>query len=146
MALNGRLPASMLAPIPGGRLAKPAALRWNAMCFARRRQGKPIPMPNGPLSTFRTFVGQVFERRSWCARGHCENAAIPGTSNHGWGTAVDSNQARYCDEDPRFGWDKSHSDAPWEDWHRHFGGAGITAGGRSFARAAGRERRSSICR
>jgi hypothetical protein len=129
MAVNGRLPASALAPIPGGRLARAAALRWNAMCFYLRAHGRPIPMPNGPLSSYRTFAGQVLLRRQWCARGKCGNAAVPGTSNHGWGLAVDTNQGATVDSVPQFGFHKRFSDAPWESWHRKWGGFGSTLGG-----------------
>lgn len=125
---NGRLPASALAPIPGGQLRKDAALRWNAMCFYLRAHGRPIPMPNGPMSSYRTMAGQVFLRNQWCARGACQNAAVPGSSNHGWGIAVDT-QGSICDSVPQFGFHKRFSDAPWESWHRKWGGFGSTAGG-----------------
>lgn len=101
-------------------------MRWNALCYAQRRRGGTVPMPNGPASTYRTFAQQSVLRRMWCSRGKCGNAAVPGTSNHGEGTAVDTNQGWVCDAHPEFGWDKSHSDAPWEPWHRHFGGSGRT--------------------
>lgn len=133
MPLNGRLPASALAAIPGGRLSKPAALRWNAMCFYLRAHGRAIPMPNGPLSSYRVFAGQVRLRREWCAKGHCENAAVPGTSDHGWGLAVDTNQGATVDSVAQFGWHKRHSDAPWESWHRRWGGSGSTARGEQYA-------------
>lgn len=115
----------MLAPIPGGHLRKDAALRWNSQALYCRRHGLPVPMPNGPFSSYRNFSGQVLMRRQWCARGQCQNAAIPGTSNHGLGIAVDNNQGWVCDKlDHLFGWGRSHSDAPWESWHRKWGGFG----------------------
>lgn len=124
---NGRLPASALAPIPGGRLRKDAAMRWNAMCIYLRARGRAIPMPTGPQSSYRDFAGQVAMRRMWCARGRCGNAAIPGFSNHGWGIAVDAGQAWICDTVPQFGFHKRFSDAPWEAWHRKWGGFGPQA-------------------
>jgi murein L,D-transpeptidase YcbB/YkuD len=133
MAVNGRLPASALRPIPGGRLAKAPALRWNAMCAHLLAHGHAVPMPNGPVSSYRTFLEQVALKAEWTRRGHPENAATPGTSNHGWGRAVDTNQGATVDSVPRFGFDKSHSDAPWESWHRTWGGLGSTAGGEAFA-------------
>ena len=42
-----------------------------------------------PSSCYRDYAGQVAARESWCARGACHMAAVPGTSNHGWGKAVD---------------------------------------------------------
>jgi len=63
-------------------------------------------------------------RREWCARGKCQNAAVPGNSNHGLGIAVDTNQGWVCDKLSSFGFHKRHSDAPWESWHRKWGGRG----------------------
>jgi LAS superfamily LD-carboxypeptidase LdcB len=40
-------------------------------------------------SCYRDYVGQVAVRKYWCSVGQCGNAAVPGTSNHGWGKAVD---------------------------------------------------------
>lgn len=137
---NGRYPDSSLAAIPGGRLRKDAALRWNAMCLYLRAHGRAIPMPNGPLSSYRTFSGQVAMRQMWCARGLCSNAAIPGRSNHGAGISVDTNQGWITDSVPQFGFHRKHSDAPWEDWHRTWGGYGettvrdLTLGDRSLER------------
>lgn len=38
---------------------------------------------------YRTYDQQVSCKASWTARGKPKNAATPGTSNHGWGMAVD---------------------------------------------------------
>lgn len=125
MASNGRLPDSMLAPIAGGRLRKDAALRWNAMNLHRRRQGKATIMPNGGDSSYRTYSRQIFWRNWWCARGKCGNAAVPGTSNHGWGLAVDTNMwAAVAASGAPFGWQKRWSDAPQEPWHHKWAGFG----------------------
>lgn len=121
--INGRLPDSALAPIPGGQLLKDAAAAWNAMCARAKQLGLPVPMPDGPDSSYRPYARQVYYKDYWCARGACENAAEPGTSRHGLGIAVD------CAEDAihhahtidligeEFGWSKKWSDAPWEPWH-----------------------------
>ena len=81
---------------------------------------------NGPDSMYRPYAEQVRLRNQWCAQGACQNAAVPGTSNHGWGTAVDMPLyvAAICDSPDfdEFGWNKRYSDAPWESWHRHYGG------------------------
>lgn len=123
MSENGRLTPQELAPIPGGQLRKDAARAWNAMCERARELGLPVPMPDGPLSSYRTFVQQVQLRVMWCARGNCDNAAKPGTSRHGWGIAVDVaedavHHAATIDKigEP-YGWSKKWSDAPWEPWH-----------------------------
>jgi hypothetical protein len=81
---------------------------------------------NGPDSMYRPYSSQVRLRAEWCARGACGNAATPGTSNHGWGTAVDMPLycAAICDGAAyaEYRWGKQYSDAPWESWHRHYGG------------------------
>lgn len=118
MPSNGYLPAYVLAPIAGGHLRKDAAARWNAMNVYRRAHGRATIVPSGSLSSYRTYGQQVFLRRQWCARGACRNAAIPGTSNHGWGLAVDTGNAPGVNHDgPRYGWAKRWSDASWEPWH-----------------------------
>lgn len=115
--INGRIPDSELAVIPGGKLVRPYAMRWNLMVAACRAAGAPVPMPNGPASSYRTVAQQIVLRNYWCSQGRCANAAIPGTSNHGWGRAVDTNQRgtawRYGTQ---FGV-RPPTDAPWESWH-----------------------------
>lgn len=117
MAINGRLPAGDLGIIAGGRLAKPYALRWNLANAAVRRAGLPTVMPNGSMSSYRTYPQQLFLRDWWCSRGQCPNAAIPGTSNHGWGRAVDTNRRSVIQaHGARYGV-RFPTDAPWEGWH-----------------------------
>jgi len=119
---NGRLPDSALSPIAGGgRLRHDAAAAWNAMAaYIYRKTGYKIA-PKGPDSSYRTYEGQVYWRKYWCDQGQCSNAAVPGTSNHGWGTAVDVKDKKdreLIDKyGERFGWAKKWSDAPNEWWH-----------------------------
>ena len=42
-----------------------------------------------PMECYRTYAGQVAARQEWCAKDLCQFAAVPGTSKHGWGKAVD---------------------------------------------------------
>jgi murein L,D-transpeptidase YcbB/YkuD len=115
--VNGRYPESALAKIPGGQLSKPYAVRWNCMCFAARALDGSCPMPNGPMSSYRTHTQQVFLRRQWCGRGQCHNAAMPGTSNHGLGRAVDNNNTPQAYKRGKPYGIRPPSDAPWEGWH-----------------------------
>lgn len=129
MASNGRLPASVLARIPGSgpfggpRLRKDAARAYNAMAAeAMVRWGIDMSLSEGDIGrSYRNFHRQEIARAFWCGLGHCENAAVPGTSNHGWGLAVDlmNRQQRWViDKIGRFyGFSKSWSDAPKEWWH-----------------------------
>lgn len=123
---NGRYPASALAAIPGGWLAKPYAARWNVMCFLARAIDGSCPMPNGPLSSYRNLAGQVYLRNLWCSRGQCGNAAVPGTSNHGDGRAVDNGNLQQAYQYGGTCGIREPSDAPWEDWHALIRLEGVT--------------------
>jgi hypothetical protein len=123
-ASNGNLPDSMLSAIPGGRLQHEPAAAWNAMVAEAKRRSLAVPVPDGLASSYRTYAQQVVLRNEWCAKGECENAAVPGTSNHGLGLAVDCGAAdqiaTIAEIGRQFGWAHgpgSWSDAPWEDWH-----------------------------
>src|SRR3954463_2078862 len=88
MAQNGRLADSELAGVPGGRLAREAAANWLAL---RAKGGNDLGIwisPLGDRSSYRTFAGQ---QQFWdlYQSGRGNLAARPGTSNHGWGNAVD---------------------------------------------------------
>ena len=120
MSTNGRLPPSELAPIPGGRLRKDAAAAFNAMHAASvRRYNIPL-QPFGPMSSYRDLnEQQVLWNLYQSGRGNL--AAHPGTSNHGWGLAVDFATPRMRGVvdaiGAPFGWSKRWSDAPSEWWH-----------------------------
>lgn len=119
MASNGKLPASDLAPIAGGRLAKAPAAAWNAMNVEARRSGLEL-RPTGSRSSYRSYVDQQYLWNEYRA-GRGNLAAKPGTSNHGMGLAVDvatpQMRAMIDRVGERFGWAKKWSDAPSEWWH-----------------------------
>lgn len=120
MASNGQLPASALAPIAGGQLAKEAAAGFNAMNVeSRKRYGVEL-RPTGSMSSYRTYAQQQYLWDLY-QKGQGNLAAIPGTSNHGWGLAVDfaTPQMRSIVDQigTQYGWSKSWSDAPSEWWH-----------------------------
>jgi hypothetical protein len=120
MASNGRLPASHLAAIPGGRLRKDAAAAWNAMSAESRRRFGVQLRPLGGMSSYRTYAQQQYFWNLYRS-GRGNLAARPGTSNHGWGLAVDiasQQQRRIVDRiGAKYGWAKRWSDAPSEWWH-----------------------------
>jgi zinc D-Ala-D-Ala carboxypeptidase len=122
---NGRLPASALSPIPGGRLAKGAPARsWLAMRWCVYKRTGTWLYPTGPASSYRSLVKQQ-EFWSNYMNGKGPLAARPGTSNHGWGKAVDvplpAQQAAVRKYGHLFGWGikggQLSSDAPSEAWH-----------------------------
>jgi len=111
---NGRLPDSVLAPIAGGRLRKDAAAAWNAMNVEARKQGVEL-RPTGSRSSYRTYAEQLGFWELY-QQGRGALAARPGTSNHGWGLAVDVPTVAMQNMINRigapFGWQKAWSDAP----------------------------------
>jgi murein L,D-transpeptidase YcbB/YkuD len=129
---NGHLPRSALSRvhIPKDNtayLAKDAAAHWNTMRLCALADGQdlyPEHSPYHPAATaYRSYRIQVIFWRKWGS----PRAAYPGTSNHGWGRAVDlehhSMRAWIDEHGERFGWGK-HGDAPQEWDHITFEGGG----------------------
>lgn len=117
---NGRLPKSALAPIPGGELAIPAAAAWNA-------PGGPADaglVPTGPESSYRTRAEQEALYKLYL-EGRGNLAAIPGTSNHGLGVAVDLREPwmrSWIDaHGAPYGWRKTEAPSEW--WHVNYDGS-----------------------
>ena len=114
---NGRIPTDALAPIGDGghRLAAPAAAAFGDLQAAARRDGVTI----GVTDSYRSFDAQVdlVRRKGLYSQGGL--AAQPGTSQHGWGLAVDLDldsraQAWMRANGARFGFVE---DTPREPWH-----------------------------
>jgi lysozyme len=123
---NGRLTPKELASIYHPELAVSlatdgAVASWNTMrLFLLQRYGSRGDIyPEGPLGAYRDYAGQVR-----CRKQFGSNAAVPGTSNHGLGHAVDvadHGMAALIDQHGgAFGW--HHWDAKWEWWHREYDG------------------------
>lgn len=154
---NGQLPESLLSPtVGGGRLHHLAARAWRALCDAAWREAEmPLTFIYG--GTYRTYAAQetLFRSRyspdgqhggckTWNGQRWCKKlvngrvpatAAVPGTSNHGWGLAVDAawdkdltdglgpDDAAYIESHPgwqwllanahRFGWSWELQSEPW---------------------------------
>lgn len=117
---NGRLPSDMLSSIPGGRLEHKAARAWNDMYAYIGKQHGIWIRPTGPNSSYRTYAAQqYFWNLYQSGRGNV--AAYPGTSNHGWGKAVDvatPTMAYYIRKyGSRFGWSWAEGQRVGEWWH-----------------------------
>lgn len=131
MSENGKLPDSELAAIAQGRLAigDYCAASWNAMNVEARSRGLEL-VPTGSKSSYRTYDQQV-ELYNDYLNGTGNLAAVPGTSNHGWGWAVDlatTDMRSMVDQiGHEYGWAKEWSDAPSEWWHLKYR-AGVWAG------------------
>jgi hypothetical protein len=121
MALtNGRLPNNVLLAIPGGRLEHSAAIQWNRMrAYIGQRHGIWIT-PIGPNASYRTYAAQEYFWHLYII-GRGNVAAHPGTSNHGWGKAVDvatTTMAYYVRKyGAQFGWSHAEGARVGEWWH-----------------------------
>lgn len=84
---NGRIPASALAPVggTGHTLWAPAAAAYEELSRAAARDGVTI----GITDSYRSYAGQVdvAQRKGLYSQGGL--AAVPGTSDHGWGRSLD---------------------------------------------------------
>jgi hypothetical protein len=114
---NGRLPSSILVTTPGQaggpdvRLVSPAARAWRALCAAAAAAGHVLKATSyGDSYRWYDLQYEIFHKRystspvdGYIATRTCGGvlyyqrpgtamAACPGTSNHGWGLAVDTGE------------------------------------------------------
>lgn len=121
---NGVFTSGNTDPIPGGKLWPEAALTWNAMRVIAIRNGIGASefMPRGPNSSARTVAAQ-----RWFWTHQPPPAAFPGTSNHGWGIAVDVRTRRAAGwlmrNGHRFAWSHDEGARSGEWWHFRYVGA-----------------------
>jgi murein L,D-transpeptidase YcbB/YkuD len=124
--LNGRFPKSALAPITRAAngeqayLVRSAAKAFNAMnAESEARFGVTLRASSARVA-YRSYADQVYFWNLYIS-GRGALAARPGTSNHGWGLAVDfaTPQMRHIVDQigAKYGWAKKWSDAPSEWWH-----------------------------
>jgi zinc D-Ala-D-Ala carboxypeptidase len=118
---NGRIPADVLTPIAqsGHRLYAPAAAAWDRVVAAAAQDGISLRITD----SYRSYEQQVdlAARKGLYRDGGL--AAVPGTSNHGWGLAVDADVTDPATLEwlrrngPRFGYVET---VPREPWHWEF--------------------------
>lgn len=130
---DGLIPGSELcAIIGGGRLRPDAAIAFNQMSQAYAQTfGRPICVTD----SYRSYSSQVAVFRKRPAF-----AAVPGTSNHGWGLAVDLGCGIQTYGSPQYRWMTAHAGQfgwvhpawavhnPFEPWHWEFGHLGGSGG------------------
>lgn len=153
---NGRIPEGELCSIPWAPQHKLRCDAAEAMASLNEAY-KSDPAHNGAnigfTSSYRTVQGQHEARAMWCRRGACSNAAVPGTSNHGWATTVDLanfggigdfNQPNYKwmkKNASRFGWYHPQNmepggKGPQEPWHWEYYGVAADGGATQAASVA----------
>ncbi len=121
---NGRIPEYMLTSVtPQCSVVSRLAGRLEAMLRAAHRDGValepeqtsflPPDAPQPPVieSCYRSYDGQVWWRNYYCSIGKCELAAVPGTSIHGFGRAVDfqDQEGEMAFGSPGFVWLEAHA-------------------------------------
>jgi hypothetical protein len=130
MASNGRLAASELSPIPGGRLETGAAAAWNAP----HGPADSGLLPSGENGTYRELghegdypppeYGTQWYFWGAYQAGVGNLAAQPGFSVHGFGKAIDLAaewmRSWIDDHGRKFGWAKTEAFSEW--WHVNFVG------------------------
>jgi hypothetical protein len=85
---NGRIPPTLLTPIGQGnhKLWGPAAESWKGLIASAARAGIDLRVTD----SYRTYDQQVELAATKGLSSQGGWAATPGTSNHGWGMAVDA--------------------------------------------------------
>lgn len=114
---NGKIPREALAPIgdTGHRLWAPATRAYEQLSAAAARDGVTITITD----SYRTYESQVelAERKGLYSQGGL--AAVPGTSDHGWGRSLDlglnAKALAWMRENAQaYGFEE---DVPRESWH-----------------------------
>jgi LysM repeat protein len=104
-------------------LASNAAANWNAMRQASLSSYGIDLYPDGPLSAYRSYAQQLYLYNLYLS-GQGGLAAVPGTSSHEYGIAVDladPSMRTVIDEiGGNYGWAKT--EAPDEWWHINYVG------------------------
>ncbi|MGH8890933.1 MAG: D-alanyl-D-alanine carboxypeptidase family protein [Acidothermaceae bacterium] len=130
---DGLIPASALCRIIGGGSLRPdAAVAFNKMSQAYARAfGSPLCIN----ASYRPYSDQVRLFRE-----EPSFAAVPGTSNHGWGVAVDLGCGVQNYGSAQYRWMTQHAGSygwvhpswavhnPFEPWHWEFGHPGGSGG------------------
>ncbi|WP_380169272.1 D-alanyl-D-alanine carboxypeptidase family protein [Jannaschia sp. R86511] len=117
---NGTIPSDALTEVGVGRhkLWQPAAEGFKDLLAAAKRAGVTV----GVTDSYRSYEAQVDVARRKGLYKDGGLAAVPGTSNHGWGLSVDLDlngkaQAWMRENADRFGFVE---DVPREPWHWTF--------------------------
>ena len=103
---NGQVDPKLLSAITGGKLHHLAAKAWTAMVAEAAKAGVVLK-PTSPVDTYRplsiqekAFLARYdntkrdtrhekWKGKDWWLKPKMAGVAVPGTSNHGWGLAVD---------------------------------------------------------
>lgn len=133
---NGRLPTDALTRIGigGHRLWGQAAVTWMQMMRDAAAQGVSLFITD----SYRTYDQQVdlARRKGLTSQGGL--AAVPGTSKHGWGLAVDADTPTINwlrANGARYGWRNTVSFEPWHWEYTGYTSSGSSSGSSSSSTA-----------
>jgi LysM repeat protein len=105
-------------------LASNAAAAWNAMRQESLSLYGVDLYPAGPFSAYRSYAQQLYLYEQYLS-GRGNLAAVPGTSSHEYGIALDladPSMRNVIDEiGSRYGWAKTEASSEW--WHVNYVGA-----------------------
>jgi hypothetical protein len=124
---NGKLPKSQLSRIyhPNHKvyLEKEAAAGFNTLRIWSKKWMNIDLYPTGPRSAYRSYEEQLYFWNLYQS-GKGNLAAYPGTSNHGWGKAIDlagwSMKTILDKFGSKVGWKKTEAFEEW--WHYNYVG------------------------
>lgn len=106
---NGRIPEGELCALvmaPGLRARCDAAEALARLAAAFEADlGTALRVTDA----YRDYDGQVAAKASWCAKGACNMAATPGTSNHGWALAFDLGSGVNSYDSAAYAWMKNNA-------------------------------------
>lgn len=122
---NGQIPASALTSIGAGFLLESFCAQQFTGAREEILRDYGFDILDFVNETYRDLDGQHYWRTWWCNQGKCGNAAIVGTSVHGWAKAIDFNvdamtQLQYAITVAvllKYGFVR---DVPGESWHFSF--------------------------
>lgn len=125
---NGCIPTSELVLIERNHPAtRGTAARWEALkADVLKNEGVTLRITGGE-NAYRSYAGQVFARKAACARGRCNDAAVPGTSSHGGSLngrdsgAIDVDNWAVLGKEKFYAYARRNGFEPgyfsWEPWH-----------------------------
>lgn len=125
---NGQIPSSLLVEVgPYHWMPAATAARWRALVAdIQKAEGVTMRITPGK-NAYRDYEGQVFARNAACARGRCNDAAVPGTSSHGGeyqgrdSLAIDVDNWAVLGQSKWYAYCRKHGFEPgffdWEPWH-----------------------------
>jgi hypothetical protein len=123
MSTNGQLDPATLTQVDGWALLETNTARAWVDAAAEVLAVTGIrPIITSPIGAYRSYAQQVATKAEFTAAGKGYQAAWPGTSNHGWGTAVDVNNISHFNQGQLDGLMRKHGfvrDVTFESWHYH---------------------------